>query len=84
MQKLEGYDDALIGIHYDQWDSHAARLVYDTSKIVAKLVAEGMDEDSAYEYVEFNIIGAYVGPTTPLFVDPITMAEIDALDFAQA
>jgi hypothetical protein len=29
---------------------------------------DGMDDDEAREYIEFNIEGAYVGPDTPILV----------------
>jgi len=31
-------------------------------------VAEGMSHEDAHEYFEFNVVGAWVGPNTPLFV----------------
>lgn len=38
-----------------------------------------MTEEEAFEYLEFNILGAWVGEETPMFVHPMTMEEIDAL-----
>lgn len=43
-------------------------VVYSCSKVVDILVEDGMSEEEAQEYAEFNVYGAYVGPNTPLFV----------------
>jgi hypothetical protein len=32
------------------------------------MVRDGMDYDEAYEFFEFNTLGAYVGEQTPVFV----------------
>jgi len=46
-------------------------LVCDENKIISILQErDGMDEDEAREYYEFNIKGAYMGEMTPLFFDP--------------
>ena len=45
-----------------------ARVVaYDTTKLV-EVLSRTMSVDEAYEYFEFNILGAYVGERTPMFV----------------
>jgi hypothetical protein len=63
----DGFEDALVG-----WVVGACRqpvACYDYDKCAEILVKrDGMDEDEAYEYIDFNVIGAYVGPGTPLFV----------------
>lgn len=62
----DGLDDCLIGV---------ARIfnkriaVYDTSKVLAMLEAQGMTAEEAEEYFEFNIVGAFVGENTPAFMD---------------
>lgn len=42
--------------------------VYDEQKVIDCLMADGMGRDEAIEYYEYNIAGAYVGPSTPAFV----------------
>jgi hypothetical protein len=42
---------------------------YDLNKVLAHYVAEGMTEEEAIEFFEFNVIGAWVGDTTPCFLD---------------
>jgi hypothetical protein len=69
--KMDGLDKALIG-RSCIWDSSGRqedRLVYSGEKIVAILIArDGMDADEAFEYIEFNIQGAYDGPQTPIIM----------------
>jgi hypothetical protein len=44
-------------------------LVYSGLKILNILMTrDGMDEDEAHGFLEFNIAGAYVGPDTPIIV----------------
>ena len=58
----DGYDEAIIGI------DNSGRIVYDASKVIYCLIEQGMDEDEAFEFYEFNVSGAYVGENTPIFV----------------
>jgi hypothetical protein len=60
----DGFDDAVIGI-----EPLTMRVVYDIDKVIEILMDQGMDHDEAIEYYEFNIVGAYVGEQTPLFVN---------------
>ncbi len=60
----DGLDECIIGVV----QIFNKRLVlYDQMKVIAKLVADGMSEDEAVEWYEFNIIGAYMGEGTPAF-----------------
>jgi hypothetical protein len=67
--KMDGYDDCIIGV--------ASRcgfpdiLAYDTEKIISRLVEDSNGEmtvDEAHEYMMFNMVGAYVGERTPIFI----------------
>jgi hypothetical protein len=71
MLKIDGHDDAVIG-SATPWSNHTRVevLVYDGNKIVEKLVSEGMTQEEAFEFVEFNIEGASVGEETPIIVWP--------------
>ena len=71
MLKIDGFDDAIVG-RADVWVGNATveRLVYDGEKIIASLMAQGMTEEEAYEFVDFNIAGSYFGPQTPVIVWP--------------
>ena len=63
----DGLDDAILGIAYR---AGAAPLVaYSTSQCIQVLMdRDGMSYDEASEFFEFNIVGAFVGPGTPVFV----------------
>lgn len=60
----DGFDDAVIGI-----DSKDMRVVYDYSKMVEILMAQGLDELQANEHLEYNVLGSYVGEMTPIYID---------------
>lgn len=63
------WDEALMGVA-EGWDSSGKRLfraVYDLDKCVEVLEKRGMDYEEATEYLDFNVLGAYVGPHSPLF-----------------
>jgi hypothetical protein len=64
--RMDGYDDCVVGLVTRI--GHTPILCYDRAKIIAKLVAEGMDEDEADEFFEFNQAGAWVGQGTPCFL----------------
>ena len=42
---------------------------YDYQAIIEHYQRDGMTEDEAVEYFEYNVIGAWVGDTTPCFLD---------------
>lgn len=61
---MEGLDDALIGVSAD-----GRIAIYDEEKIISSLMdAQGIDEDSAWDWYGFNILGSYVGPGSPIIV----------------
>ena len=66
--KADGFDDAIMG--------YAGRcgmndvLLYSTNKIIQILMErDGMTDEEAIEFFEFNIKGAYMGEGTPLYYD---------------
>jgi hypothetical protein len=58
----DGFDEAIIGV-----EERAGVVAYDIDKIIEILMRE-MTEDEAVEYFEFNILGAYVGEKTPVYI----------------
>ena len=63
----DGFEDAFIG--FAERCSSQPCAVYDYAKAVRILVErDGMDEDGADEFLQFNVLGAYVGEQTPWFV----------------
>ena len=70
MLKVDGLDEAIIG-EANIWrdNNQETVLVYSCDKI-AQIIAyrEGMSEQEAIEFIEFNIEGANMGKNTPIFV----------------
>ena len=63
--KMDGFDEAIIGEVLRFSDRF---LIYDHKKVLEILMQQGMTEDEASEYWEFNQVGAWVGRTTPGFL----------------
>ena len=63
----DGFEDAFIGLMYRFTNAPVA--AYDRAKCIQILMErDGMGEDEAEEFFEFNVIGAYVGELTPCFI----------------
>jgi hypothetical protein len=61
------FDNAIIGV--SMGISCGTKVVYDAEEMAKTLVAsEGITEQEAWEYLEFNTFNAYVGENTPIFV----------------
>lgn len=64
----DGYDTALIGLA-EGWFGNSRRVValYDLSICLKILTDSGMSAEEAAEWIDYNVSGAYVGPSTPVF-----------------
>jgi len=63
----DGFDDAIIG-----YDAVGFRVVYDYNKCLDVMVKrDDMSYPEAHEFMEFNVVGAYVGDFTPIFIHPL-------------
>lgn len=59
----KGLDSCLIGMSTDN------KAVYDISKIISYFEQDmGLTTEEAIDYVEYNILGAYVGNYTPIHI----------------
>ena len=58
----DGFDKAIIGV-----SNNDMRVIYSKSLCIYILMSQGMDEDEALEYFEYNVSGAYVGEKTPIW-----------------
>lgn len=76
--KFDGFDDAVIGVCVT-WHGKmlVERIIYNGKEILKKLMSQGMTEEQASEYIDFNMLGAYVGDSTPAIMWPATAKEID-------
>ena len=59
------FDEAIIGVAERIGEEPV--VAYDTTKVV-EILSRSMSVDEAYEYFDYNILGAYVGDKTPLFI----------------
>ena len=65
--KADGFDDCIIGVSYRA--SGNPIIAYDRGKCIEKLMRDGMTDEEAEEFFEFNVVGSWVGEVTPCFVD---------------
>jgi hypothetical protein len=65
----DGFEDCLLGVLVGI--AAPDTLVYDKTKILAKLAQQSMTAEEAQEYFDFNIAGAYVGPKTPVYLETV-------------
>lgn len=63
----DGLEDALLGVCYRAGQEPVA--CYDYDICLQILMNQGMSEHEAVEYFEFNVLGAWVGEGTPVFID---------------
>jgi hypothetical protein len=65
---IEGMNDCIMGV--GRRCGKPDVLVYSHAMLVASYVKQGMTETEAYEWVEFNITGAWLGNKTPIVIYP--------------
>jgi hypothetical protein len=71
MMFSDGFDDALIGVCHQFGRPPVA--AYDYEKCIGILVKrDGMSYQEAVEFFEFNVSGAWVGESTPVFIETVT------------
>ena len=64
----DGFEDALIGLG---WQHTKLIAIYDYDKCVEILILrEDMTIEEAIEWMEYNVVGSYVGEYTPIFMMP--------------
>jgi len=66
LKPADGFEDAFIGISRT-FNTHTA--LYDYDKCVGILMKrDKMEWEEAEEYMHYNVLGAYVGESTPTFL----------------
>lgn len=66
----DGFDEAFLGVAERCGQPTIA--IYSAEKCVEILARDGgMDYDEAMEYYLFNVVGAWVGPGTPAFLEKV-------------
>jgi formylmethanofuran dehydrogenase subunit E len=64
----DGFEDALVGCTYGA----NVVAVYDINKMIEVLIEEGMEYEDAVEFLNYNVVGAYVGEKTPQYINFVT------------
>jgi len=70
---LHGYDDCVLGV----WTTaDECRVVYDTRRMVRKLMDQGLDHEEAWEFFGYNVerTAQYLGKDGPILMDPLEEA----------
>ena len=62
----EGFDKACIGVAHRACNTTV--VAYDYDRCVEILLEEGMTLEDVIEHLEYNVLGAYVGEMTPIFI----------------
>jgi hypothetical protein len=70
---LAGHNNALLGSTLTHDGSSV--LIYDKVVVLENLMKD-MTYEEAVEFFDFNIIGSYVGPNTPIFLNRFTAEEL--------
>lgn len=62
---FDGFDEALVG--WTRPMNSPTLAVYDFDTMVDIIVSrDGCDMDEAIEFIDFNVVGGYFGPGTPV------------------
>jgi len=64
--RMDGFDDAILGVVER---IGLQTVCYDLNKVIKILMKQGMDEQDAWDWYQFNMVGAWVGEATPVFLE---------------
>lgn len=71
----DGFDEALIG--YIERATSGIVACYSREKCIEILMKrDGMTWEEATEFFDFNVAGAFVGETTPVFLTDLTQRQL--------
>ena len=78
----DGFEDAFLGIAQRfGWSAPVA--VYDHEKCLQILeTRDGMDRQGAEEFFQYNVIGAWIGEQTPIFITGMTLEAVHGSSYA--
>lgn len=68
LMRMDGFDDAILGVVER---IGLQTVCYDLKKVIAILMKQGMDEQDAWDWYQFNMLGAWVGEATPVFLETL-------------
>ena len=70
----DGLDHAFLGLML-RFNVLEPIACYDYDRVIQGYVEEGMTEEEAVEFFEFNVIGAWVGERTPCYLRRMSLDE---------
>jgi hypothetical protein len=70
---MDGYDDCIAGV-LERFGMEPI-IVYDKQRVIEKLMQDGATDEEAYEFFEYNQLGAWMGDGTPGFISFATELE---------
>jgi len=65
---LDGFDDCIVGV--SESFGEEPRIIYSKKQIITKLMVD-MNEEEAFEYYYYNIVGGMFGTQNPIFIQDI-------------
>ena len=75
MLRADGFEKAEIGVSVGL---ESQRIIYDYDKCIQILIdRDQMSQTDAIDYLQHNVVHAWVGDSTPIFIDTMESAEID-------
>lgn len=66
LMRMDGFDAAILGVVER---IGLQTVCYDLNKVISILMEQGMDEQDAWDWYQFNMLGAWVGEATPVFLE---------------
>ena len=76
MLLADGFEKAFVGVVH-RYGLHVPVAAYNLEKCIEILMQDGMTREEAEEYFDFNVIGAWVGESTPFFIEPLSLEEAE-------
>lgn len=72
----DGFDDAIVGLARRP---NLVTVAYDVNKMLEIMVDGGMTPDEAREFFEFNVVDAWMGENTPVYIEDYkTFKDVEA------
>jgi hypothetical protein len=74
----DGFDDAIVGLA--RRCGQPTLVAYSVTKAIQVLMKDGMSYEDAVEYFEFNVVGAWVGEHTPIWIEDMDPDDVEATE----
>ena len=64
-----GMNEALLGVYRNPELDYSPVAVYSYTRYIEILTEQGMSEEDAIEFFDFNVVGGYLGIHQPIIID---------------